>query len=1016
MLSKATSQGSGHGRPYVHVRIVLALSLLLSFLLQLQLPATSNAQQGIQQQRDISTTPPYGGIDLVFLVDQSGSMRVNDPYSQRANAIKWVLQYLGIDNLYSRPEAIHRVGVVSFGTGAEIDLELTPLRAEDESAWNQLYRELEPKVVAKNMANTDVLEGLRLVKKVFEAAPPDQSGKPRTRGIIILTDGAPYREGWQQDPRYAGTNFYTPYFKEMGEFIRENFPIAQSLRSTEGYHIWVLGLNAREEAGQQAAPGTSWVDQENNWERILNPSLDIDRVRRISSDRNAKIPDDIVRVLDTMMVGGVCNDDAAPSDKPSCIVEERFTVPPYVARANFSVFKPTPASQVAFFLPNNSLLDRSAAILEVRETGEVIETVVVENPPPGRWRWQKVDSAAGQATVVFQSLFGQAKLLEPKPNQDLFDTVTLHIALEDLSGQRMTEWPEYPIQVEAKLVQPDGRTFLYELFSQGDGTWRARQSILLDQPGTYKVFLKGLSQDIDGKDVLLFTNWSEEFDAGTLVPRLSQPSGDVPLFHQTPIEISLKKPDGSEPGFSAQYTVKVEGKLATPDGKRIALNLRQQPAANTYYADPVISQLPGRHSIELFGSMQVGDKVINLFERSLDFNVDCVRVDMPSPVGDQPQNGTTGIEVSVTNCSGTPYKEDSALPWEVIAQVSGPGAERQVVLNRVSDGVYKGQFSPDQPGTWQIVASAHVTTPTGDRHVAFDGVTRQVEVYPTTLVRLNLLSPKPNERQMIRSVPRIPPIPEATLGRPTPMQIRAEVLDLSDRPVSANLLGTSPEKIVRAMLYGPKDLAAGRGVTLTVASGNPALFVAEVPNLRETGTYTLSLAFDSLRREYLPESQQPMKVAFQRSDPFRPVTIGVVAVEAILLAILAFLLVRAILVRINPVKGTLEFEAIGVGNRQSLGAIVLGSYGKNTFVIDENAIKTQLDARVAEVISKLKIKNASAKTSGRSAALDPDLAGGAAIKIWGWGPDKEQFADGQEFSDGMSELLVGDIYVRYRKD
>ncbi|MCS6843332.1 MAG: VWA domain-containing protein, partial [Caldilineales bacterium] len=250
MFPIATGQRLGYIRRHTLVRVAVVFFLLASYVLGLSSPI--KAQQ--ETQRDISTTPPYGGIDLVFLVDQSGSMRVNDPYSQRANAIKWVLQYLGIDNLYSRREAIHRVGVVSFGTGAEIDLELVPLRSVDEIEWNDRYKELEQKVVAKNMVNTDVLEGLRLVKQVFDSAST-VSGGARTRGIIILTDGAPYREGWQQDPRYAGTNFYTPYFREMGEFIRENFPIAQSPRSTEGYHIWVLGLNAREETGQQAAPG-----------------------------------------------------------------------------------------------------------------------------------------------------------------------------------------------------------------------------------------------------------------------------------------------------------------------------------------------------------------------------------------------------------------------------------------------------------------------------------------------------------------------------------------------------------------------------------------------------------------------------------------------------------------------------------------------------------------------------------------------------------------------------------------
>lgn len=1001
---------------------LLALLARMILLLSLVVPGAMSlvASSRAEETKPLGSAPPYGGIDLVFLVDQSGSMRYNDPYSQRANAIKWVLQYLGIDNLYARREAIHRVGVVSFGTDATIDLELTPLRALDENSWNALYAELEQKVVPKAMGNTDVLKGLELVKEVFDKAPRRDATRLATRGIIVLTDGAPYREGWQQDPRYAGTNFYTPYFREMNEFIATNLPIARSPRSTEGYHIWVLGLNAREEGGQQAAFGTSWVEQENNWERILNPTLEIDRVRRISSDRNAKIPDDIVRVLDTMMIAGICNDDAGPAEKPNCIVEEQFTVPPYVARANFSIFKPQPTSQIVFFTPDNQLLDRSSASVKVQKTGEVIETISVENPAPGRWRWQKLDTSAGQATVVFQSLFGQAGLLEPKSTQDLFDTVTLHIALQDLKGQRMIELPEYPIEVEATVTMPDGKTYVYPLTSQQDGTWKANQGILLDQPGSYKVSLRGLSKDIDGKQVKLFAHWEAEFTAGSLIPALIQPSGNVPLFHQVPIEIRLLKPDGSQPGVSAQHTVRLEAELVMPNGQRTMLTLTQGTTPNSYMADPITVRLPGRHSIALSASMNIGGKVTNLFDKAIDFNVGCIRVDIPSPVGDQPQNGMTDIKVSVTDCSGTPYKEDSTLPWEVVARVSGPSAERQVPLPRISDGVYRGQFSPDLPGTWQIVATAQLTTPAGDRLIAFDGVTRQIEVYPTTLVRLNLLSPKPNERQRIRSMPRIPPIPETTVGRPRPMQISAEVLDLNDRPVPADRLGASPEKIVQATLYGPKDLATGRVVTLTVASGNPSQFVAEVPGLRETGVYTLSLAFDSLHREYLPESQQPVKIVFERDDPFRFVTTGVLAAEAILLALLAFWLVRFFVVRINPVKGTLEFEVIGVGSRENLGAIVLGSYGKNTFIIDSKTL-SRLDSRITDVVGKLKIKNATTRRPGDTAKPEPEVNNDAdrkiwAIKIWGWGPDNQMFVDGQEYSENMPELLVGDIYVRYHHD
>ncbi|QLQ08518.1 MAG: VWA domain-containing protein [Anaerolineae bacterium] len=152
---------------------------------------------------DLVTGPSYGGLDLVFLVDQSGSMRINDPYEQRINTIKWVVESLGIDNLYFRPDAANRIGIVSFGTDARIDLPLVPLKVTESGQpatadlervlRDRIKNDIEPKIMADSMGNTDVLRGLGFVKQVFDEAPPAQqavASAPRNRGIIILTDGS----------------------------------------------------------------------------------------------------------------------------------------------------------------------------------------------------------------------------------------------------------------------------------------------------------------------------------------------------------------------------------------------------------------------------------------------------------------------------------------------------------------------------------------------------------------------------------------------------------------------------------------------------------------------------------------------------------------------------------------------------------------------------------------------------------------------------------------------------------
>lgn len=996
---------------------LLAIASIIVLLLSNLTFRTIDAQE-IGSQTEIGS-PSYDGLDLVFLVDQSGSMERNDPHSQRANTIKWVLQYLGIDNLYARQDANHRVGIVSFGTEATTDLPLTSLKTIDENDWNTLYNDLQSKAIAKDMTNTDVLLGLEEVLRVFETAPPRPPGSTSTKGIIILTDGAPYRDGWQDDPRYAGTNFYTPYFRDIRTFIDENLPRASESRSVDGFHIWVLGLNNTEDSGQTPAPGTSWVDQKAYWDSVVNPFSNVDRVRRIDSDRNAKLPDPVVRVLDTMMVGGVCNDSENPTDKPSCIIEENFIVPPYVARADFSVFKPGPGSEIAFFTPDGQLLDRNGSAVKVTETGEVIETISVENPTPGQWRWQKVDSSAGTATVVFQPLFAQANLVEPSKSQDLFDTVTLNVELRDLSGQRIKELDQYPIVASARVIDPSGQSTSFEMLSQGDGTWQATQSMVLDQPGNYRVSLTGTTKNAAGDEVNLFRNWGTTFSVGNLKPSLASPSGDVPLFHQVPIQINLTKTDGSEPGQDPQRSVIVQADLIDPNGSATPLELEIGSTPNSYQAvEPITIFEPGRYTVRARGTMDFAGNTAHLFDEPLHFRVMAIKPTVSSPSGDQPQNGVSSLTVEIQNDTGSAYVEDPSLPWEITATIQQPDGSTlpPVPLTKVADGRYEAEFSPDTPGHWNVTTAGTIALPDGSENVAFSDLSKTFDVYPTTLVRLNVVSPQNNERQPLRDLPRIFPLPEDVIGQIAPSPVVMEFVDGSGRPLNLAALSSNPDDAVVLQLQEPDRSGVSRPITLGVSSDNPTQLVAAVPDLRAGGEYKLLVVPGDLNREYLPEGTWPLEIVFQRYDRWSTVTYVVLAIEVFVLGLILYMIARSIIVRINPVRGTLELEKVGGTGRSSYGTLPLSGYGKNTFVIKDSKLRTLLEPEAADSLSKLKIKNATERSKSTDefdtgAGLD-----GSAIRIWAWSSDKDPIISDEMLANNQSTMLHGNLQIRYHRD
>src|SRR5262245_45474388 len=84
--------------------VVIMLSLLLGLL-----PAKAEHRL-IQDVSDQCT-----GLDVIFLIDESGSMQFNDPHQVRGNTVRTVLDILGDNAVYFCPGTQHRIAVLGFG-------------------------------------------------------------------------------------------------------------------------------------------------------------------------------------------------------------------------------------------------------------------------------------------------------------------------------------------------------------------------------------------------------------------------------------------------------------------------------------------------------------------------------------------------------------------------------------------------------------------------------------------------------------------------------------------------------------------------------------------------------------------------------------------------------------------------------------------------------------------------------------------------------------------------------------
>ena len=189
-------------------------------------PRVATAGGSNLSPRAATEADPCFNLDLVFIIDQSGSMSqagsANDPDKQRTTAAVEMSKVLSDISLDECPGAVHRMAVVSFGTAANLDVPLTKIEADTLS-------EVEKKIRAADldMGKTDPDLGFVLAAAELQGAAPE-GDRPRKRVIVLLTDGEPCvaalgctQPGSTMDP--------LQYIKKMQARLRQDLPFDAQL-------------------------------------------------------------------------------------------------------------------------------------------------------------------------------------------------------------------------------------------------------------------------------------------------------------------------------------------------------------------------------------------------------------------------------------------------------------------------------------------------------------------------------------------------------------------------------------------------------------------------------------------------------------------------------------------------------------------------------------------------------------------------------------------------------------------
>lgn len=391
------------------------------------------------------------GVDLIVVVDRSASMS--------GRGIDRLVR-LVLDLAARNADATHighRFGMVSFGSSARVDLPPTPLL---DGGAARARGALAAALHTPGMGHTDVLRGLTAARQLFDAVP---AGADNRHVLLLITDGVAY----------------VP-----------SMPAAVVARELRRYAATLNDVTLE----ILLLPPAGGEGDERLWRDVSR-----DRVHVASADADVSL---------YRLVSGIVGTRTIEVRGRS---GETLVVPPYLDTIVFDVFRGRPPGEVAIFAPDALRPIDPAAIGEVR-TGELLSTVAVRRPAPGRWTFRKA-RADGTVRIFSQQFFPRGLLVEPAgaPVRQ-YDRVRIGYRISDGGGAPVEELPGYPLSVELTVISPKGERRPLRMRRDplcDRGCFRAGSEVECDVAGRYWTEVEVKTNDGDERVVSVFSDrWS----------------------------------------------------------------------------------------------------------------------------------------------------------------------------------------------------------------------------------------------------------------------------------------------------------------------------------------------------------------------------------------------------------------------------------------------------------------------------------------------------------------------------
>lgn len=472
-------------------------------------------------------------LDIVFIIDQSKSMKgipsgpnpalANDPLGNRYYAPRYALDWLANNILGLCANAVHRVGVVSFGTNSQIDMPMTKIAPGNQTEWDQVKEVLNNKIQPQDLDATNPAKAFKDASLMLRSAPP-LGDLPRKRAIIALTDGkacvptlgcrAATGDGMdhqaynlqfvnqvatdfsfsealrQQDDAlrnvaqgYGGVGNIPDDIKN--DILRENPVTSEDLQNST--YIWIVAMNSAEAYLDTDGDALTKIAKSHGGELIALP------------ENRIAVPSEFNKILSWL--SGI---------SPTILSCGKLAVDPYLGGATLDVYKAGEGFNLTITHNGKKLVggqgDREYFGVKDYSQFGVIEHYSFEKPPAGLWQIDASDCQSVEVSYIpFRSEVSMVAPVSILPNYNLNGATSdpahpfyLEYKIMSTNGNlTLDDDPLYPLDIKALIGLPDGTSKEVKLSFTGSGVWKSSEPIPVHLVGTYTLDLSAYASCVE---------------------------------------------------------------------------------------------------------------------------------------------------------------------------------------------------------------------------------------------------------------------------------------------------------------------------------------------------------------------------------------------------------------------------------------------------------------------------------------------------------------------------------------